>query len=158
MSVIKTIAIVGGVGVLLYMGTRSMMPLGIRNNNPLNIRYNKANNWEGQTGENQGFCKFSSSKYGIRAAAKLLNNYMVKNNLRSVAGIIKKWAPSHENPTDNYVTFVAEAVGVNAADNNLTEQHIPAIVKAMIKFENGIQPYTNGTILEGCELAGIKLS
>ncbi|YCO02114.1 structural protein P5 [Vibrio sp. VNB-15] len=158
MGALKTVVIVGGVGVILYMGARSMMPLGIRNNNPLNIRYNSANKWDGMTGENNGFCTFSSSKYGLRAGAKLLRNYMVNNELRSVAGIIKKWSPSHENPTDSYIDYVAKAVGVNAADNTLTEKHIPLLLKAMIKFENGINPYSDNAIVEGCQLAGVKLS
>ncbi|HDL9484129.1 TPA: structural protein P5, partial [Vibrio cholerae] len=47
MSLIKQIAVIGGIGVLLYMGVQAAMPRGIRNKNPLNIEYNKANDWEG---------------------------------------------------------------------------------------------------------------
>ena len=41
--------------------------LAERNNNPLNIRYSPANKWQGQTGENKGFCTFRNEAYGIRA-------------------------------------------------------------------------------------------
>ncbi|MGR5243070.1 structural protein P5 [Photobacterium damselae] len=156
MSALKTIAIIGGVGIVLYFGTKTMMPLGIRNNNPLNIKFNSANDWDGQTGENNGFCVFSSSKFGIRAGAKLIDNYMSKKGLTSVAGIIKKWAPpSDNNPTNNYVEFVAKEVGVNAADNNLSRKHIPIMIRAMIKFENGLCPYSDAKIIDGCKLAGV---
>ena len=151
----KIIFIALGVCVSAYL-IRSSMPLGIRNNNPLNIRYDKRNDWEGQKGEDKGFCVFSSSKYGIRAGAKLIKNYM-SAGLTSVSGIIKKWAPGSENPTNSYIDFVSKYLNVNALDNNLNEKNIPSLVKAMIKFENGAQVYSHASIIEGCELAGIKL-
>ncbi|MDD9178423.1 MULTISPECIES: structural protein P5 [Aliivibrio] len=158
MSMIKKVLVIGAVCGLLYVGVRQTMPLGIRNNNPLNIKFSEGNKWEGQTGQNRGFCTFSSSKYGIRAAARLLNNYMTKNSLTSVTTIITKWAPgSDNNPTKAYVDFVAKYIGVNAADNNLTSAHIPALIAAMTRFENGIQPYSMSAIKAGVELAGIKL-
>lgn len=158
MSIFKKVLAIGAVCGLLYIGVRSSMPLGIRNNNPLNIKFNKTNKWNGQTGENRGFCTFSSSKYGIRAAAVLLNNYMTKNSLTSVASIITKWAPgSDNNPTKAYIDFVAKFMGVNAADSNLTVAHLPSMIAAMTRFENGVQPYSISAIKDGVELAGIKL-
>ncbi len=151
----KIIFIALGVGVSAYL-IRSSMPFGIRNNNPLNIRFNELNDWEGQSGENKGFCVFSSSKYGIRAGAKLIKDYM-SSGLTSVSGIIKKWAPNSENPTNSYIDFVSKYLNVNALDNNLNEKNIPSLIKAMIKFENGAQVYSHASIIEGCELAGIKL-
>ncbi len=152
---IKKVSIFFVVSGVCFFMLRSSMPLGIRNNNPLNIRYNKANDWEGQSGENKGFCVFSSSKYGIRAGAKLIKNYM-DSGLTSVSGIIKKWAPGSENPTNSYIDFVSKYLNVNALDNNLNKKNIPSLVKAMIKFENGAQVYSHASIIEGCELAGIK--
>lgn len=94
MSLIKQIAVIGGIGVLLYMGVQAAMPRGIRNKNPLNIEYNKANDWEGQTGvEPEGrFARFSAAKYGIRAGAKLISNYMTIHNKQSVIAILERFA------------------------------------------------------------------
>ncbi|ENM5727492.1 structural protein P5 [Vibrio mimicus] len=156
MSLIKQIAVIGGVGVLLYMGTQAAMPRGIRNKNPLNIEYNKANDWEGQTGvEPEGrFARFSAAKYGIRAGAKLISNYMTIHNKQSVIAILERFAPSNENHTANYANFVANKLGVGVSER-LTTKHIPAMVKAMIQFENGLNPYTDDYINQGCQMAGV---
>ncbi|MGL4379653.1 MAG: structural protein P5 [Vibrio sp.] len=153
---IKKLIILGGIAAILYTGAKEMTPRGIRNKNPLNIEYNKANDWDGQTGvEPEGrFARFSSAKYGIRAGAKLLSNYMTIHNKWSVIAILERFAPSTENHTANYAKFVANEVGVSVSER-LTTSHIPAMVKAMIKFENGINPYTDDYIKQGCQMAGV---
>ena len=154
MSVIQNIAIIGVIGVVLYMGTRAAMPRGIRNKNPLNIEYNKANDWEGQTGTDGRFATFSDSLYGIRAGAKLISNYMSIQNKYSVIDILERFAPSTENHTAAYAEFVAGQLGVSISQR-LEQSHIPAMVAAMIKFENGIQPYSAEHIQQACKLAGV---
>ena len=59
------------------------------NNNPLNIRFNENNQWRGQTGQNRGFCVFSSEAYGIRAGYKILTNYI-------------KWGVNTTSSTDGH--------------------------------------------------------
>ena len=81
--------------------------LGIQNNNPFNIKYNKFNRWKGLKGENKGFCVFESMDYGIRAGVIILRNYINKYNLTDVQSIIARWAPSSENPTSNYISYVS---------------------------------------------------
>lgn len=73
--------------------------------NPFNIRYDKRNNWIGQIGQIQGFCKFSDEEYGLRAGIKLLNRYL-ENGFTSVGSIIRRFAPPSENDTTSYIKFV----------------------------------------------------
>lgn len=64
--------------------------------------------------KDKAFETFSDSKYGFRAAAKLIRNYQNLYGLNTLAGIIHRWAPaSDNNDTDNYIQFVANKVGVN---------------------------------------------
>lgn len=116
--------------------------LGLRNNNPMNIVYNPANRWVGQTGRNGRFSTFESADYGLRAGAILLRNYMKKYSLRSVQGLINRFAPSHENPTNQYAQYVARQVGVSVTDNSLTEDDIPNLIMAIVQFENGDNPFS----------------
>ncbi|WCE30099.1 structural protein P5 [Vibrio sp. SCSIO 43137] len=130
---------------------------GFRNKNPLNIEYNKHNKWDGQTGvEPQGrFAQFSEMKYGVRAGAKLLQTYMGKYGLRTVHGIINRWAPAHENDSHGYAEFVAKGVGVHIHDL-VSVDDIPDIIYFMVKMECG--SYLDmDTIEEGCQLAGVPV-
>ena len=92
------------------MDTR--LPRGYRNNNPLNIRLNSANNWQGKVQNNTDgvFEQFVSMEYGYRAAMKLIQNYILKDGLVTVADIISKWAPQTENNTAGYIQRV---IGIN---------------------------------------------
>ncbi|WP_069447307.1 hypothetical protein [Vibrio scophthalmi] len=136
-------------------------PRGFRNNNPLNIDYNKANNWDGQMGIETDvpkgvkprFIKFSSMEYGVRAAAKLVKNYMNIHGLRTVHGIINRWAPDSENVTHAYVEHVAHKLGVSPYEPIL-ESDIPELLYYMIKHENG-EYLDMATVIEGSKMAGI---
>lgn len=93
------------------------MARGCRNNNPLNIRYNTGNCWVGQTGSDGQFCKFSSPKYGVRAAVKILQKYAGNDSKVSILEIINKWAPrSDGNNTNAYIATVCKAMGMDPAD------------------------------------------
>lgn len=80
--------------------------LGMRNNNPLNIRFSSASKWRGQNGSNKGFCRFVNLAYGYRAAGMLLLKYLNTYGCRSVEDIINRWAPSTENNTEAYISYV----------------------------------------------------
>jgi hypothetical protein len=120
-------------------GDNSMMPKGIANNNPLNIE--SGANWQGLAGTDGRFAKFTSAFYGIRAAGRTLKTYRDRYGINTVAGIINRWAPpSDNNPTQNYINFVANKAGVNA-NSPLSVVDYPRVVAAMIHFENGYNPY-----------------
>ncbi|MDT7048332.1 structural protein [Providencia stuartii] len=120
---------------------------GIRNNNPGNIDYNKANNWKGQLPHDPSieprFCRFESPVYGIRALMALLRTYQRKYGLKTVSGLINRWAPTNENNTSAYINGVAKELGVSATDIVSLDDKPTAIklAKAIIRHENGTQPY-----------------
>lgn len=126
---------------------------GIRNNNPGNIDYNKANNWKGQLPHDPSiesrFCRFESPIYGIRALIRLLQNYQrnPKINLKTISGLINRWAPNNENNTATYINGVAKELGVSPTAIVSLDDKATAIklAKAIIRHENGSQPYDEAT-------------
>lgn len=133
-------------------------PRGIRNNNPLNIEFN-GTRWLGidfAASEQEGrFCVFISPEHGIRAAAVLLNNYQKLYGISTIAAMIDRFAPDHENPTSAYAQFVARACNVETHTTITIRDYLPAILPAMIRFENGQQPYTPEQISLGIQMAGL---
>ena len=112
------------------------------NKNPLNIRYSPANNWRGQTGENKGFCVFSSEAYGMRAAFRILTNY-IKNGHNTIRKIVSRWAPPSENNTEKYIEFVSYETIIDPdlelTDNNIHDYWTKLmILRAMAKMESGV--------------------
>lgn len=117
------------------------VPRGIRNNNPLNIRLSN-DKWVGMCDEqtDSQFCQFQTMKMGARAALKLIRNYLCNGGCKTLADIIKRWAPpSDNNDTDAYINRVAIIAGVDQDkplkfDNKL---RICKIARAMAIVENG---------------------
>jgi len=130
-------------------------PRGERNNNPGNIRLS-ATRWQGQVdGTDPAFVTFATPQDGIRALAKLLRNYQTIHGLRTVRGIINRYAPPAENNTSAYVASVAAALGVSPdapldLNNDATLQQL---VAAVIQHENGRNVYAADTIAAGVALA-----
>lgn len=128
---------------------------GIRNNNPGNIRISSAE-WQGKVSKEKNtdgaYEQFTSPEYGIRALAKTLVTYMTKHGLVTVAGIINRWAPPSENQTGAYAAAVAKALKV-PVDAPLTMAALPALTKAIIQHENGVQPYPDALISKGVKMA-----
>ncbi|EGE1024607.1 structural protein [Shigella sonnei] len=143
----------------------TMQPRGIRNNNPGNIRW--GDNWKGLVPENKrtdrSFCQFVDVKYGIRAIARILLNYRNREGMKRVGNkgidtvreIISRWAPPNENNTEAYIQSVSKACGVGAEQPiSLTDDKLMlAIVKAIIRHENGVQPYSDEDLLAGIHMA-----
>jgi len=142
--------LIGTTGGAIYMGTR-----GLRNNNPGNIRHS-GSRWQGMSADQSGdsaFVQFDKPEYGIRALAKLLKNYQSRYQLLTVRQIINRWAPPTENDTGTYVDYVARTANVNPDDRiNINDKMLP-VVNAIIKYENGVNPYPNETITTGISLA-----
>lgn len=119
-------------------------PRGIRNNNPLNIR--KGSAWQGLTPSqpDPSFCTFKSILYGLRAAHKLLRNYITGADGRvkpcdNLSSIIMKWAPPSENSTRKYIDFVCQSTGLHAHErvHYLDRKIMCDIVEAMAFVECG---------------------
>lgn len=130
------------------------LPRGIRNNNPLNLR-DTATVWQGETGQNldKSFEEFKTPQLGIRAGAKLLLNYQKNYSLYTVNQIINRFAPPTENNTTSYAEHIARALNVGVNDRIvLNQSNLFPMIKAMIKHENGINPYTDEEIKQGISL------
>ncbi len=130
---------------------------GLRNKNPLNIRRNGIV-WDGMAAvqPDAEFCSFDEPVMGVRAAAKILLYYQRKYDLRTVAGMIGRWAPPIENDTKSYVAHVAKAMGVEAdweVDLKVNLVCFAAMLETMIRHECGEQPYPSEVIVEAIDLA-----
>ncbi|WP_192956072.1 hypothetical protein [Klebsiella pneumoniae] len=130
-------------------------PRGVRNNNPGNLEASSSNPWVGQTGSDGRFAKFETPEHGIRALGRNLISYQ-RQGIDTVSEIINRWAPpSDNNDTAAYIKAVCAQLGVTAnqpldASNPDTLQ---ALCAAIIKHENGTQPYSPDQLSTGVSAA-----
>ncbi|MBD2797506.1 structural protein [Xenorhabdus sp. 18] len=121
------------------------MTRGIRNNNPGNIRH--GDKWQGLCSRqtDKAFCQFQAPEYGIRAMLKILHTYQHKYSDKTISQFISRWAPPNENDTETYINYVSRTVGVSseAVIDVFHQETMTALVKAMIRMENGKQPYSD---------------
>ncbi|ELW7390577.1 hypothetical protein [Yersinia intermedia] len=119
--------------------------LGLRNNNPGNLR--AAPN---ATGKNGGFSTFESSRDGLAALSRQLQLYGDRGN-NTLNGIIHTYAPKSENKTQAYIDAVSKQTGFSPSDriNLHSPEVLEKIIPAIIKHENGVQPYTADEISIG---------
>lgn len=143
---------------------------GERNNNPANIERVAANKWQGHLSEadyrnsteavtNGGrFDVFYTIEDGIRAPAVLLIAYQDRYGLRTIAGIIGRWAPAGENDAGSYIRHVSSLTGFapDAVLDLHTYAHLAPLLKAIITHENGRNVYSDATIDDGLFRAGVK--
>ena len=110
------------------------------NRNPGNIRRGKTR-YKGETqGCDAAFKSFATMQWGYRAIFVLLHTYAVRYGLRTIRGMISRYAPPEENDTRNYVDTVAALSKTDAdrlIDTLRAEDMIP-IVEAISRVENGI--------------------
>lgn len=129
---------------------------GIRNNNPGNIERN-GTQWQGMAADQSGddrFIVFSDPVFGIRAMARTLGNYQRLHGIDSVYGVINRWAPvDDDNDTVSYAAHVADQLAVSEFDSLNLQHYMPELIAAIIKHENGVQPYSMTTIKHGISLA-----
>ncbi len=134
-------------------------PRGIRNNNPGNLRRSK-DPWQGlaETQTDAVFFVFKNPTYGLRALARVLISYQDNHHLHTIRQIIGRWAPMAENDTVTYIKAVSEATRLEP-DVELDMhkyEHLKALSLAIIRFENGAQPYTAAQIDKALLMAGIE--
>lgn len=130
---------------------------GLNNCNPGNIRHGPA--WQGlaKVQHDKDFATFVSDEMGIRAMAKTLLTYQDVHGLTTLAGIIARWAPPEENDTKAYTKAVCVSCLVKPDED--VDLHKPgnlhAVIVAIIRYEQGVQPYEAATINRGMALAGV---
>ena len=140
------LALAAGAILVVVGGSSVHSTLGLRNHNPMNIVSNPVNKWKGQVGVNGRFCVFKTSFYGLRAGSRLLRNYITKYHLTSVHGLINRYAPTIENDTSEYSRFVASKLQIDEFSHVLGESDLTGLVKAIVTFENGFNPFSDRII------------
>jgi len=128
-----------------------MAARGLRNNNPGNVRIgsdwnglaDRANMTDEQLAETE-MCVFAHPAYGIRVIVYLLLKYQSNYGLDTLYEIISRYAPSVENDTNAYADYVSQKAGVDPHANIdiSVPETLRAVVMAIIKHENGSNPYT----------------
>lgn len=139
------------------MGIAVVETRGVRNCNPGNIR--KGTAWDGLAPlqPDPAFCTFLLPEWGIRALVKLLWAYQDFHDLKTIQGVIDRWAPPSENQTDLYANFVAAHMGVSPMETvNLHDDNVLArAVAAIIAYENGDYSYDPEIIQKAMEMAKV---
>lgn len=115
-------------------------------NNVGNIRYNHCVNWLGSCGCFHGFIKFRDVYFGIRALVKILRLYIEKYHLVSVRSIISRYAPTSENNTDVYISFVE----LYLVDLGLNPDFIEYRSEAFFRMCQAISYYETNFMLRRC--------
>ncbi|MCW2454616.1 UNVERIFIED_ORG: hypothetical protein M2414_002355 [Rahnella aquatilis] len=118
---------------------------GIRNNNPGNLR--SAPNAVGNDGS---FPIFSNPNDGLAAMSRQLQLYGSRGN-DTPYGIIHTYAPSTENDSQAYINAVTKDTGFGAHEKlDLSDPGVlKRLMTAMIRQENGSQPYSESDIDNG---------
>lgn len=135
-----------------------MTPRGIANNNPGNLRRSDEA-WLGEATRQTDpeFVVFETPEYGLRALAKTLLSYQDVHGLRTLSEIIARWAPPGENDTGAYAADVAARCGLVAGQP--IDLHDPKLmtllVVAIVRHENGVQPYPPKVVATALELVGL---
>ena len=143
-------------------------PRGIRNNNPGNIDYDPKVKWQNlaEPPTDGRFCRFQTPPDGIRALCRVLITYQDKrlaadgSKIDTAREIVERWAPPVENDTSSYVQAVRKSMGMTGEETEgeidvHRYDHMKPLVKAIIRHENGQQPYTDAQIDKGLLMAGI---
>lgn len=124
----------------------------VEGNNPGNIV--KGNNWKGETQCQGRFECFSTPEYGIRAMVKVLYSYRFSHGLNTINGIMHRWAPTNENATENVINSIERISGIDRHQElNLNKKELVALISAIIKVEQGSQPYSNEIIEDAIKMA-----
>ena len=125
---------------------------GLRNNNPGNIEHDHQA-WVGlATPATDGrFCRFIAPEYGLRAMYRILMTYRGRGG-DTIRKIIETWAPPfkkdkngnlvRENDTEGYIRNVVAWTGIQADRRINGNAEYIKVMRAMVRMENGIDPYS----------------
>lgn len=133
----------------------SDVPRGIRNNNPGNLDFIEvpARAWNGQIGSDGRFGIYESPDLGVRAMSHQLQKDYNVTSATTLAELINEWAPPTENNTAAYIEAVSQATGIDPDAPFDLYSNLPAVVTAIIRHENGEQPYADSDIATWVYLA-----
>ncbi len=112
---------------------------GVRNNNPLNLRRTGIE-WKGERKEvtDQEFEEFESMMWGLRAGLRNMRT-KISQGYKTLGSLINVWAPPSENNTNNYVSLVSKATGIEpGATLEFEKDFMFPIVAEMVRIESGL--------------------
>ncbi len=86
----------------------------------------------------------------------ILRNYQRKQGINTITGIIRRWAPASENDTDSYIRSVSQDTKIPPDERiDMTDSRMLIhLLEAIIRHENGSQPYGFEVFVKALELAG----
>lgn len=130
--------------------TSVLEPRGLRNNNPGNLVLTTIA-WKGKVPNAQNtdgkFEQFTQPLWGIRAMFIDVRGDIEKDGLNTIRKLLTEYAPKFENNLAAYIQSVVNQVGIGP-DTRILPAHYLNLLKAIIKHENGKQPYSDALIIE----------
>lgn len=124
---------------------------GLRNKNPGNLR--DANNKIGLQGpKGDKMAMFASDRDGLAAMSRQLM-LDAERGLNTIDGYIRKYAPANENKTQEYIDMVSGQTkfGAHESLNMHNPDVLAKLMNAMIRIENGAQPYSYQDVWAGID-------
>lgn len=143
-----------------------MIPRPARNNNPFDLE--AGDHWQGlmptdrltEQQRHERFAVFEAPEWGFRAGVVMLRNYKILYGLNTVRKVVSRLAPPNENPTNDYMNFVAHEIGVKPDDviDITNPSTMFLLAKAVARDETGSwAPYwSDEQLLHGMRLAGVE--
>lgn len=153
-----------------------MTTLGIRNNNPFNVEItNPPTPWQGRDPSQlhpaqMGVPKTQTNRFvrmldpisGIRMGLRNLIYYQDHRGKRTIRDIVSTWAPANDsimrNHTSAYISNVVAWSGFGPEE--VLDLHqwdtLWKLGRAMVRQENGIDPYTDAQWTKAMVMAGIQ--
>ena len=117
---------------------RSGGTIAWRNNNPGCIRYTDKTAKMGAIGIANNFAIFPDEATGMRAIRTLLLSDSYRN--LTIDAAINKYAPSHENNTEHYISVLCRKVNLPRTTKlcDMNEEQLDCIVKTIRKIEGWV--------------------
>ncbi len=135
---------------MIYSVTSVLEPRGIRNHNPGNLVLTTIA-WKGKVPNAQNtdgkFEQFTQPLWGIRAMFMDVRGDIEKDGLNTIRKLLTEYAPKFENNLAAYIQSVVSQVGIGP-DARILPSHYLNLLKAIIRHENGKQPYSDALIIE----------
>ena len=128
---------------------------GYRRNNPFDLEVSKPQiPWHGLTGHEGVFLTFDTPLNGLRNGYRDLRMQQKLHGLRTVRGIVEKFAPPEENDTAGYIARVCkslcEGLGREISEDDELDMEDPATLRwfgdGCLHMEIGGVPYDEVTI------------